>query len=708
MSEAKAFQLSVDEHQVAWLAIDVPGEKMNTLQAAFADEMAAVFAQLDSQKNQLKGLIVHSLKPDNFIAGADVRMLEACQSAPEAQALAVSGQQMFQQLNELPFPVVAAIHGPCLGGGLELALACDFRVCSDDDKTRLGLPEVMLGLLPGSGGTQRLPRLIGLLPALDMILTGKQLRAKKAKKLGVVDACVPHSILLDVAQSLIHSKGGKKSGAKPSAKERLMSQTSVGRKVIFEQARKKTQRKTRGNYPAAEAILEVIQHGLEKGMRSGLELEAKRFGELVMTPESKALRAIFFATTEMKKDNGSDALPHKVGRVSVLGGGLMGAGISHVSVAKAGLPVRIKDVSNDGVLNALHYNYKLFGKQRKRRILSQAQLQAKMSMLSGGTDFTAFNYTDVVIEAVFEDLALKQQMVADIENHAQKSTIFATNTSSLPIGQIAEKAARPEQIVGLHYFSPVEKMPLVEVIPHARTSDQTVATVVELARKQGKTPIVVKDSAGFYVNRILAPYMNEAAQVLMGGEPIEKLDNALLDFGFPVGPITLLDEVGVDIGAKIMPILINELGPRFKGPDVFDTLLNDGRKGRKSGKGFYVYKGSKKKDVDKSVYKLLKLTPESKLSDKDISMRCILPMLNEAVRCLDEGIIRSPRDGDIGAIFGIGFPPFLGGPFRYIDQIGIKALVEIMNEHAEKYGDRFAPCDGLLTRAGLDETFYKA
>ena len=297
-------------------------------------------------------------------------------------------------------------------------------------------------------------------------------------------------------------------------------------------------------------------------------------------------------------------------------------------------------------------------------------------------------------------------MVADTEEHAQPTTIFATNTSSLPIHQIAEKAQRPENVVGLHYFSPVEKMPLVEVIPHDGTSDETVSTVVEFARKQGKTPIVVKDSAGFYVNRILAPYMNEAAQVLMSGEPIEQLDNALLNFGFPVGPITLLDEVGVDIGAKIMPILVEELGERFKGPDVFDVLLNDDRKGRKSGKGFYTYKG-KKKDVDKSVYKLLNLTPESKLPEKDIAMRCVLPMLNEAVRCLDEGIIRSPRDGDIGAIFGIGFPPFLGGPFRYMDQIGIKNLVQIMNEHAQKYGDRFAPCDGLLTRAGLEQSFYE-
>ncbi|WP_404973193.1 fatty acid oxidation complex subunit alpha FadJ [Vibrio campbellii] len=703
MSEQKAFSLKIDEQNIAWLAIDVPNEKMNTLQAAFADEMKEIFAQLKDTSG-VKGMIIHSLKPDNFVAGADVRMLEACTTASEAEALAKQGQDLFQQLSDLPYPVVAAIHGPCLGGGLELALACDYRVCTDSDKTRLGLPEVQLGLLPGSGGTQRLPRLIGLLPSLDLILTGKQLRAKKAKKLGVVDACVPETVLLDVAKMHVE-KGKKKGKQKQSTKEKLMSGSGLGRKFVFEQAAKKTNEKTRGNYPATVAILEVIQHGLEKGFAQGQELEAKRFGELVMSSESKALRSIFFATTEMKKENGAEAEPATVNRVGVLGGGLMGAGISHVSVAKAKVPVRIKDVSNDGVLNALNYNYKLFEKQRKRRIISKAGLQSKMLQLSGGIDFTSFNHIDVVIEAVFEDLDLKQAMVADIEANAKPETIFATNTSSLPIHKIAEKAERPENIVGLHYFSPVEKMPLVEVIPHETTSEETISTVVALAKKQGKTPIVVKDKAGFYVNRILAPYMNEAAHILLANEPIEQLDGALLDFGFPVGPITLLDEVGVDIGAKIMPILVNELGERFKGPDVFDTLLNDGRKGRKTGKGFYTYKG-KKKEVDKSVYKLLNLTPESKLSDNDIALRCVLPMLNEAVRCLDDGIIRSPRDGDIGAIFGIGFPPFLGGPFRYMDQFGLKELVEKMNEFASKYGDRYAPCDGLLTRAGEGRNFY--
>ncbi|MBL4830831.1 MAG: fatty acid oxidation complex subunit alpha FadJ [Aliivibrio sp.] len=702
LAPSSAFTLSIDDNAIAWLTIDVPNEKMNTLKAVFAQQVTDVLDEIDQRKKEIKGVIVHSAKPDNFVAGADIRMLDACTTAVEAQQLAEQGQALFARLEGLPFHVVAAIHGPCLGGGLELALACHSRVCSDADITRIGLPEVQLGLLPGSGGTQRLPRLVGVLPALDMILTGKQLRGKKAAKLGVVDACVPESILLDVAQKLAL---GKKPKRHLGTKEWLMAKNPLGRAVIFDQAAKKTNAKTRGNYPAADAILEVIKIGLQKGMKKGLQLEAKRFGELVQSSESAALRSIFFATTAMKKEQGSDAEPNVVSSVSVLGGGLMGAGIAHVSVAKANIPARIKDVSNDGVLNALSYNFALFEKQRKRRIITKAQQQQKMMQLSGAIDFTGFAKSDVVIEAVFEDLALKQQMVATTEENGKEGVIFATNTSSLPIHQIAEGAKKPENIIGLHYFSPVEKMPLVEVIPHQGTSDETISTVVSLAKKQGKTAIVVADKAGFYVNRILAPYMNESAQVLMSGEPIDHIDRALLDFGFPVGPITLLDEVGIDIGSKIMPILVAELGERFQGPDVFDLLLKDNRKGRKTNRGFYRYKG-KKKAVDKSVYKLLKLKPVQKQSAPIIAKRCALMMLNEAARCLDEGIIRSARDGDIGAIFGIGFPPFLGGPFRYMDSVGISQIVDEMNQHAKKYGDRFLPCDILVEMAENSRRFY--
>ncbi|WP_305843969.1 fatty acid oxidation complex subunit alpha FadJ [Photobacterium leiognathi] len=702
-----AFSLSYSDNGVAWLKIDVPNEKMNTLQAEFSTQIGAVFEEL-AQRSDVKGMVVYSGKPDNFVAGADINMLAACETAEQAQELAQTGQQLFSQLEQLPFHVVAAIHGPCLGGGLELALACHTRVCSDDDKTRLGLPEVQLGLLPGSGGTQRLPRLIGVANALDMILSGKQLRAKKAKKLGVVDQMVPESILLNVAEQLaLSSKPHRKS----SMQNWALGGNPLGRSVVFDQAAKKAHEKTRGNYPAVDAILEVVKYGLQNGIEKGLEQEAKVFGELVLSPESAALRSIFFATTAMKKETGSDAEPNTINRIAVLGGGLMGGGISHVSAVKAGYPVKIKDISNDGILNALSYNYKILDKQRKRKIISKSQLQKHMLSLSGGIDFTGFDKADVVVEAVFEDLSLKHQMVKDVEANAKSTTIFATNTSSLPIHQIAQAAERPENVVGLHYFSPVEKMPLVEVIPHqgtetgSRTSEETIATVVALAKKQGKTPIVVGDKAGFYVNRILAPYMNEAARVLLSGEPIEHIDEALLNFGFPVGPITLLDEVGVDIGAKISPILLAELGERFEAPDVFDLLLKDNRKGRKSGKGFYRY-DTKKKEVDKSVYQLLGIEPKVKEFEVEIAVRCSLMMLNEAARCLDEGVIRSARDGDIGAIFGIGFPPFLGGPFRYMDHIGITRIVDMLNEYSDKYGDRFKPCERLLAMAKEAQTFY--
>lgn len=702
-----AFTLTIDDDKLAWLKIDVPNEKMNTLQDCFAAEISQVLEQLEASSD-IKGMVIYSGKPDNFVAGADIKMLAACETAEQAQQLATTGQELFTRLENLPFHVVAAIHGPCLGGGLELALACHSRVATLDDKTRIGLPEVQLGLLPGSGGTQRLPRLIGVANALDMILTGKQLRAKKAKKMGVVDAVVDSEILLTAAKEIALEHKPKRQS---SWQNWAMGGNPLGRSVVFDQAKKKTEQKTRGNYPATTAILEVIKHGLDKGLSQGYALEAQRFGELVMSSQSKALRHIFFATTAMKKEQGNLEQAHPLTHIGVLGGGLMGAGISHVTATKADLPVRIKDVHNDGVLNALNYNYKLLSKKRDRKIISKAQLQKQMSMLTGGTDFIGYNQLDMVVEAVFEDLALKHQMVRDIETHSKPDTIFATNTSSLPIHQIASAAQRPEQVVGLHYFSPVEKMPLVEIIPHqgtergGATSQQTIETAITLAKKQGKTPIVVADTAGFYVNRILAPYMNEAARLLLEGEPIEHIDRSLLDFGFPVGPITLLDEVGVDIGAKISPILLAELGERFQAPDLFDTLLNDGRKGRKSGKGFYLYNG-KKKEVDKQVYQLLNLEPEQHLAGQDLALRCTLMMLNEAVRCLDEGVIQSARDGDIGAIFGIGFPPFLGGPFHYMDSLGLDRVLDMFIDYSHKYGERFAPCEGIVTRAENKQSFY--
>ncbi|MCU7366140.1 fatty acid oxidation complex subunit alpha FadJ [Pantoea stewartii] len=702
--EQRAFTLQMRDDHVGVITIDVPNEKMNTLKAEFAVQIASLISEA-RQHPQLLGLVLISGKPDNFVAGADISMIDRCQRADEAEALARQGQEVMAAIAALPFPVVAAIHGACLGGGLELALACHSRICTLDDKTRLGLPEVQLGLLPGSGGTQRLPHLIGVQKALPLILTGKSLRAKQAKKLGIVDDAVPQAILLDTAIESV--KKGKRRRAPLPLRDRLL-QGPIARQALFALVRRETERKTQGNYPAAQRIIDVVRIGLEQSSQAGYAAEARAFGELAMTPESAALRSLFFASTALKKENGTEAQPRPVERVGVLGGGLMGGGIACVSAIHAGLPVRIKDISLNGINHALQTNWALLSKKVQRRQLTPAQRQQQMARISGGTDYQGFTQRDIVIEAVFEDLALKQQMVAEVETHCQPQTIFASNTSSLPIADIAAKAARPENIIGLHYFSPVEKMPLVEVIPHAATSPETLASTVTLARKQGKTPIVVADRPGFYVNRILTPYINEAMRCLLEGEPVEHIDRALVTFGFPVGPVQLLDEVGIDVGSKISPGLQQAYGERFAAPPALAAVINDGRKGRKNHKGFYLYGSSRlqRKKPDPTVYDVLQIKPASVQSGAHIAERCVMMMLNEAVRCLDEQVIRSPRDGDIGAVFGIGFPPFLGGPFHYIDRLGAGEIVNRLTRFEQQYGDRFAPCERLQRAAQQQTKFY--
>ncbi|QPB83798.1 fatty acid oxidation complex subunit alpha FadJ [Pseudoalteromonas rubra] len=695
------FSYELNSHRVAIVTIDVPGEKMNTLRDSFADELLTILEQ--GRNDDVTGMVFVSGKDDNFIAGADIKMLDQAKTREDALRLSEMCQQAFFKMQKLPFPTVAAIHGAALGGGLEFALACDYRVCSDDDKTKLGLPEVQLGLLPGGGGTQRLPKLVGIQKALEWMLTGKQVRARQAKKTGLVDDSVPHSILLNVAIKL--ARGHKPKARKPKLDKlsQLLESNPFGRNIIFKKAQENVEKKTGGHYPAPLAIIKAVRASVELGELKAYKTEAEGFADLVMTEVSQSLRGIFFATTEMKKEWQSDDAP-KINRAAVLGGGLMGGGIAHVSAVKAGVPVRIKDVAHQGISNALSYSYKILSKKQKKRILSKAELQLAMNRITGTTDYTGMRHTDIVIEAVFEDLALKQSMVADIERECTEQTIFASNTSSLPIAQIAENAARPENVIGLHYFSPVEKMPLVEIIPHEGTSEETIARTVNFARKQGKTPIVVKDKAGFYVNRILAPYVNEAANLLLAGEPIEKIDQALVEFGFPVGPLALLDEVGVDIGSKIAPILEKELGDRFKAPDAFARMIDSKRLGRKTGKGFYKYE-SKGKKVDESVYDLLGITPAPRLNKQEIASRCVAQMLNEAARCLDEGIIASARDGDIGAIFGIGFPPFLGGPFSYMDKRGLNKVCSELSTYATDNAV-FTPAEPLLAKAEAGEAYY--
>ncbi|MEE4244999.1 MAG: fatty acid oxidation complex subunit alpha FadJ [Kangiellaceae bacterium] len=725
-----AFTFNKQENGIGVITVDVKGDAQNTLKAEFSDEITEIMNTIESDSD-LVGLIIVSGKKGSFIAGADITMIKALDNAEETQRLAKSGQDLFNRLESGKLPVVAAIDGACLGGGLELAMACHQRVATPDSKTRLGLPEVQLGLLPGSGGTQRLPRLVGIANSLDLMLTGKQLNALRAKKMGLVDEVVPVANLMLAAEKRVLAMAKKGKWRKSSevekstwqqslkkifsakgAQELALETNSFGRKIIFDQARKTLKAKTRGNYPAPVKIVECVEMGIEHGFSKGLEVERRYFAELSETPQSQQLINLFFSVTDMKKDTGvdSDVTPQPINRVGVLGGGLMGAGIANVTIEKAKKKVRIKDVSPDGINNALNYSWKLINKKFKRKQYSKLEVSHMQASLTGTTDYSGFAATDLVIEAVFEDLDLKHQMVKDVEQHCKEDVIFATNTSSIPIADIATASSRPERVIGLHYFSPVEKMPLLEIIKTDQTSDQVIATCVEFGKQQGKTVIVVNDGAGFYVNRILAPYMNEAGRLLSEGVAIDKIDKALVDAGFPVGPITLLDEVGIDVATKVAPILTDAFGDRMAAPATFGKLTEDNRKGKKNGRGFYLYNQSggksSKKMVDESVYQLLGVQPTKAIADNEIVERCLLLMVNEAVRCFDESIIRNAQEGDIGAIFGIGFPPFLGGPFRYIEQKGINNLVAQLNQLAEQHGARFKPADLLVKYAESGQSFY--
>jgi 3-hydroxyacyl-CoA dehydrogenase/enoyl-CoA hydratase/3-hydroxybutyryl-CoA epimerase len=706
---------------VAVVLLDVPGESVNTLSAEVGAELRALTAEL-GRDPAVRAVVIASGKAAGFVAGAKIEMLQAVGSAAAAEALSREAQAGFDALAGLGKPVVAAIHGACLGGGLELALACSWRVATDDRKTSLGLPEVQLGVIPGAGGTQRLPRLVGLAQALDLILAGKTVKPQKALKLGLVDDLVPPPLLLEVAKrrALELADGSRrrpprsllpdwrKLGLLAAAQQLLLEENPLGRQVLFSQARKQLLQKTRGHYPAPERALLAIQEGALHGLEKGLGCEARLFGELAVSDVARRLMEIFFATTALKKDPGVDDVAVKarpVERVGVLGGGLMGSGIASVTVA-AGMAVRIREKDDAAAGRGLAAVRAFLDEKLKRRSLTRPEVGEAMRLVTATTDWSGFEGVDLVIEAVFEDLSLKQEMLRAFEAVNPRG-IFATNTSSIPIGKIAEAARRPELVLGMHYFSPVPKMPLLEVIVTPRTAPEATATAVAVGKRQGKTVIVVNDGPGFYTSRILTPYMNEAAHLLVEGARVEELDRALTDWGFPVGPMTLLDEVGIDVGQKVGKVMTQAFGERMQAPEALGKLVADGRLGRKSQKGIFLYEKGKKGGVDPRVYQLLAGGRGQKSFDRaEIAERVALQMVNEAIHCLGEGILRSARDGDVGAVFGLGFPPFRGGPFRYADSLGTGALLERMEKLQAQHGPRFAPAPLLREKGRAGASFF--
>lgn len=703
-----ALTTSQDDHGILTVSIDVPGESMNVLNQTVANEFDDLITEIDEDP-AVRAVILISGKDNSFVAGADIRMLNAVATADDGKRIAAGAQELFNRISASSRPFIAAIHGPCLGGGLELALACHYRVATDDPKTKVGLPEVMLGLLPGGRGATLVPRMISLPAALDLLLTGKQLDAKRARRMGLIDEVVSPRVLAEVASIVaVKSIKRKPSRRRQSVKDRLLRLPGV-RGLVLRKARQQVIKTTRGHYPAPQAVLDVVRASLSSSLTSALEVESSKFGQLTVSPESKQLINIYFATNELKKETfiSTGIRPAPVSRMGILGGGLMGAGIALVSIDKANVSVRMKDIRHDGILSAYRHLDAFYKKRTKRKILSVEQAKRQINRLTGSLDYSGFAQCELIIEAVFEDLNLKQQMVADIESLGNQETVIATNTSSIPIGDIAAKAERPGNVLGMHYFSPVEKMPLLEIIRHEGTSDQAVATAVDFGKKQGKTVVVVRDGPGFYVNRILAPYINAAMSCGMEGIAFDKIDSALVGFGFPVGPFKLLDEVGIDVGSKVQPILEHAFGVRMRGAGIQETFVASNRLGKKAKKGFYRYdKPGNSRKIDEAVYRELNLTPDTKRPSSHIVERCVLMMLNEAALCLEEAIIACPRDGDMAAIFGIGFPPFRGGPFRYMDSQGTANIVATLRQLRTNHGDQYEPAPLLVKMAEEGRSFY--
>jgi 3-hydroxyacyl-CoA dehydrogenase / enoyl-CoA hydratase / 3-hydroxybutyryl-CoA epimerase len=705
--------LTVDVREgVAIVTLDVPNAPVNTFTRAVRDEFVALLDRLEHDES-VRAAVLLSGKPDVWIAGADVEELARMSTAQDAEQLSRAGHGLMDRVERLRTPIVAAIQGACMGGGLELALACGYRIAADTPKTVLALPEVNLGLIPGAGGTQRLPRLVGLRTALEMIGAGRNVRAKKAYQTGLVDELVHPAILREIALTRARefATGRPPAHRQPSggaAQRVLLERNPLGRAVVFRQAREQTLAKTKGHYPAPLAAIEAVQAGYVGGSERGYREEARLFGEMAASPVCKQLTYLFFATNALKKDSGvpAGAQAREIAKIGVLGTGFMGAGIAAVSVQQ-GIAVRFKDTEPGRVLKGLAAVRAVIKERLTRRQITRAQFDDMMSLTEGTVDYSGFGNAHMVIEAVFEDLAVKQAVIKEVDRVLPADAVIASNTSTIPIAQIAPAARDPRHVIGMHFFSPVPKMPLLEVIVTRDTDPDVIATTVAVGRRIGKTVIVVQDSPGFYVNRILAPYVNEAGRMLDEGLAVDAIDKALVAFGFPVGPITLIDEVGLDVAGKSGAIMADAFGARLTPSASLQRVIAAGRLGRKNKKGFYLYDESgEKQGVDPSVYTLLPTGAQrSSAPEADIQQRAVLLMINEAVRCLEDGVIRSPRDGDIGAVMGIGFPPFRGGPFRYIDTVGAATIVKKLEEYNDKYAPRFQPAERLVEAARTGARF---
>jgi len=726
-----AFRLDVGRDGFATLTFDAPDRRVNVFDRATLEQLERLVDQL-ADRDDLSILVLVSGKETNFIAGADVSMIAEVADPLEAEAGVRFGQRVFAAWEALPFPTVAAIRGTTMGGGTELALASTYRVVSDGETTRIGLPEIKLGILPAWGGSTRLPRLVGIEAALDTILTGRTLRPKKAVKMGFADALVPDARFLDAVRELAlgwaadHAAGKTPRRHDLGLKELLLEKNPLGRKLLFDQARKQTAARTGGHYPAPLRAIEVIRTGIEDGLQAGFNAEAKAAAELATSKVAKSLIHVFQLMEGSKKATGVSAVAagkktarskkaqaeaREIASVGVLGAGVMGGGIAQLAADK-GLPVRMKDIAEPALTSGMEHAAKVFSRQVAKHRLKPEEMRRKMARIHPTLDYSGFRSVDLVIEAVVEKLEIKQAVFAEVAAQVGEETVLASNTSSLSIEAIGRDTPHRERVVGMHFFNPVHKMPLVEVIVGKSTAPWAANTVFELTRRLGKTPVVVQDGPGFLVNRLLVFTLAEALWLLEEGYRIEDLDRIMKGWGMPMGPIALTDEVGIDVAVKVAHILHEAFGERLPLPDWLDRMVEDQRLGKKNGRGFYAYEQdgdkAKRTEPDRSVYELLGLEPSVDDPDPRAMIdRMVLPMVDEAARCLEEGIVGTPGELDLAMIFGTGFPPFRGGLCRYADDRGLAEIVETLERLGGEVHPRYQPSDALKDRAEKNG-FYAA
>jgi 3-hydroxyacyl-CoA dehydrogenase/enoyl-CoA hydratase/3-hydroxybutyryl-CoA epimerase len=739
----RAESLTIEKDDgIATLWLDVPGKTYNVFNRQVLGDLNAAFDAI-APNSSIKALLIRGRKKNGFVAGADLHEFQTITTGEQAMALSAAGQHLFDKLERLPFPTVAVIHGPCLGGGLEFALACDYRVAIDHPKTQIGLPEIELGLVPGWGGTQRLARVVGLERALQVILQRRRLNAREAADWGLADWCLPvasgqwpvasneqeknNSSLATSHESLTALPGFSDLHKRPKHglplrtwRQRLIESTPVGRAIMFRGAERILRRKVPDDMPAPFEALQAVRIGLTQSMSAGLVREREAIGRLATTKACRNLMTLFFLIERARKlqeDIDKDSVP-EVRRVGVVGAGTMGAGIAQLAAVK-GFEVVVQEINEQALAAGIRKIEDLFQKAAERRLLSPEEAKQKMAAIGRTTTWQGFDQADLVIEAVIEDLKLKKEVFRELEKRTRPNTILTSNTSSLVIGQLQEGLAHPERVAGLHFFNPVHKMPLIEVVRTRVTQEKVTSILTQWSAAVGKTPVVVGDSPGFVVNRILMPYLNEAGMLVAEGMPVERVDLVMRRFGMPMGPLELLDQVGLDVAAHIAKSVGPAFADRLQPHPALERMCQAGWLGQKSGLGFYRYQGKKKTVHTEALAKLREElnpksdpaatdgTPTERGTDSDLAReRMVCLMVNEAAACLAEGLAPSADVIDLAMVMGTGWAPHRGGPLRYADDRGADDIVKTLETLTKQIGPRFEPCAELRRRAETGEQFY--